>query len=217
MPSRSAQKPRPGSRADGDATRQQILETAGRLFAELGYDATTSKKICECSHCNVAAVNYHFGSRAELYTTILIESHRRLISMDTIRDITNSDLDAREKLARILDNLLEGIDATQWHSRLFFRELITPSPHLDTLIAQEALPKFTMVRALLGEITGLPPEDPRLTRCLLSTIAPNLFLLIANRSTLCKVFGNLWEDKQALKQHLKTFLFAGLDAIAEEP
>ena len=112
--------------------------------------------------------------------------------------------------------LLDGIDASQWHSRLFFRELITPSPHLDTLIAQEALPKFTLVRALLGDITGLPPEDPRLTRCLLSTIAPNLFLLIANRTTLCKVFGNLWEDKQALKQHLKTFLFAGLDAIAEE-
>ncbi|MCB1665192.1 MAG: CerR family C-terminal domain-containing protein [Pseudomonadales bacterium] len=206
--------PRPAGRSDGHATRAQILETAGQLFADLGFDATTSKNICESCGCNTAAVNYHFGSRAELYTTVLIESHRRLISLDTILDITHSNLDAREKLSRILDNLLEGIDASQWHSRLFFREIVTPSPFMDTLITQEAMPKFVLIRGLLSDITGLPADDPRITRCLLSTIAPNLMLLIANRDTVSKVFGNLWADKAALKQHLKTFLFAGLDAIS---
>ena len=31
------------------------------------------------------------------------------------------------------------------------------------------------------------------------------------RDNLCQVLGNIWEDKNALKAHLKSFLLAGLD------
>lgn len=202
------------TRADGDNTRQQIIETAGQLFADLGYMGTTSKLICEECGCNVAAVNYHFGSRDGLYSSVLIESHSRLIGFNTLLEISNSSDDSRAKLSRILDILVDGIDANQWHSRLFIREIMAPSVHIEAMINNEALPKLSLLKTLLSDITGLDPEDPQMSLTLLSTVAPCMLLLVGNRDNLSKVLGNFWEDKAALKIHLKRFLFAGLDHLA---
>jgi len=200
-------------RADGDNTRQQIIETAGQLFADLGYSGTTSKLICEECGCNVAAVNYHFGSRDGLYSCVLIESHRRLIGFNTLLDIANSRDDSRSKLGRIVDTLIDGIDANQWHSRLFIREIMAPSVLIDEMIRTEAMPKFAVLRSLISDITGIAPDDPAMSLTLVSAMAPCMLLLIGNRENMSKVLGNFWEDKAALKLHLKNFLFAGLDQL----
>lgn len=203
-------------RADGDNTRQQIIETAGQLFADLGYMGTTSKLICEECGCNVAAVNYHFGSRDGLYSSVLIESHSRLIGFNTLLEISNSSEDSRAKLSRIIDTLVDGIDANQWHSRLFIREIMAPSVHIEAMIKSEALPKLSLLKTLLSDITGLDPEDPQMSLTLLSTVAPCMLLLVGNRDNLSKILGNFWEDKAALKIHLKSFLFAGLDHLSAQ-
>lgn len=183
------------------------------MFADLGYGGTTSKLICQECGCNAAAVNYHFGSRDGLYSAVLIESHRRLIGFNTLLDISNSEDDSRTKLGRIIDTLIDGIDANQWHSRLFIREIMAPSVHIDAMIKSEALPKLSLLKTLVSDITGLDAEDPMMSLTLLSTIAPCMLLLIGNRDNLSKLFGNFWEDKAALKIHLKGFLFAGLDQL----
>lgn len=201
------------SRADGDNTRQQILETAGQLFADLGYGGTTSKLICEECGCNVAAVNYHFGSRDGLYSSVLVESHRRLIGLNTLLDITKSQDDPRVKLSRILDSLVDGVDSCQWHSRLFIREIMTPSVFIEEMIEKEALPKFSLIRVLISEITGIDESDPALSLAVLSAVGPCMLLLVGHRANMSRVIGQVWEDKAALKAHLKDFLFAGLDAM----
>ena len=200
------------ARADGDNTRQQIIEIAGQIFSEQGYQGTTSKQICEQCGCNIAAVNYHFGSRDGLYSEVLIESHRRFISMDALMDINNSGLDSRSKLARIIDALIDGIDFDHWHSRLFVREIMAPSEFIEGMLNAEAIPKFSIVRHLISDITGIDEKDSSMPLYLLSTIAPCFFLLAGNRATTSKVLGNFWQNKDALKAHLKAFLFAGLDA-----
>ncbi len=56
-------------------TRERILHTAERLFAEKGFDGTSIRDITTEAECNVAAVNYHFGGKDKLY----IETFRRLL------------------------------------------------------------------------------------------------------------------------------------------
>lgn len=75
---------------DGETTRARILETAGQLFAERGYADTTSKAICERARCNMAAVNYHFGSRDGLYLALLKEVHKHLVSLDYLARLAHS-------------------------------------------------------------------------------------------------------------------------------
>jgi AcrR family transcriptional regulator len=52
-------------------TRTQLLDAAERLFAERGYRGTSVRAITELAGANLAAVGYHFGSKAQLLTTVV--------------------------------------------------------------------------------------------------------------------------------------------------
>ena len=51
-------------------TRTQILDAAERLFAERGFRGTSVRAITDLAGANLAAVAYHFGSKAELLTAV---------------------------------------------------------------------------------------------------------------------------------------------------
>jgi AcrR family transcriptional regulator len=51
----------------GVNTKLKILRAAAREFAENGYRKTTIRTICQKAAVNVAAVNYHFSGKSELY------------------------------------------------------------------------------------------------------------------------------------------------------
>lgn len=202
--------------AHGDATRQHMLDVAGPLFAEYGYDATTSKRVCEAAGVNQAGVNYHFGGREGLYAAVLVEAHRRLLSREALADIAAGAGDARAKLGQVIDGLIGGMGREGWHLRVFMRELIAPSAALDAMLLDEVMPKLAIVNSLLAEATGLAADDPRLPRCFLSAFAPCIMLLVANKAVLSRVMADFWQDPAALACHLKTFALAGLAAIAAQ-
>lgn len=52
-------------------TRERLLESAERLFARHGYAGTSLRDITAEADANVAAVNYHFGSKEGLLTAVL--------------------------------------------------------------------------------------------------------------------------------------------------
>jgi AcrR family transcriptional regulator len=52
-------------------TRDRILETAEVLFATKGYEGTSLRDITDRAGVNVAAVNYHFGSKEGLLREVL--------------------------------------------------------------------------------------------------------------------------------------------------
>ena len=51
-------------------TRDRILESACRAFAERGFRETTISDICRAAQANIAAVNYYFGSKEKLYEAV---------------------------------------------------------------------------------------------------------------------------------------------------
>ena len=57
--------------AQAEQTRQQILETAQRLFAELGYDATSLQMIADEMGLTKAAVYYHFRAKSDILHAIM--------------------------------------------------------------------------------------------------------------------------------------------------
>ncbi|MGW8526937.1 MULTISPECIES: TetR/AcrR family transcriptional regulator [Nocardiopsidaceae] len=51
-------------------TRTQLLDAAEHLFAERGYRGTSVRAITDLAGANLAAVGYHFGSKAELMSAV---------------------------------------------------------------------------------------------------------------------------------------------------
>lgn len=56
-------------------TRQRLLDAAEKLFCRHGFEGTSVRDITAEAGCNIAAVNYYFGSKEKLYGEMF---HRRL-------------------------------------------------------------------------------------------------------------------------------------------
>jgi len=81
-----------GDSLPGDATRRRILETAERLFADHGLEGVSLRTIVTEARVNLAAVHYHFGSKAELFEEVFARRARVIT----------------EKRLRMLDACCEG-------------------------------------------------------------------------------------------------------------
>jgi AcrR family transcriptional regulator len=55
-------------------TKTALLQAAKRLVAERGYAGTSVRELAAVSGANIAAVNYHFGSREKLLDQAILES-----------------------------------------------------------------------------------------------------------------------------------------------
>src|ERR1700748_728379 len=55
-----------------DLTRHAILDAAERLYADRGFAAVTLRDIVAAANVNLAAVNYHFGSKDELIAELFV-------------------------------------------------------------------------------------------------------------------------------------------------
>src|SRR5687768_49574 len=71
--------------------KTRILDAAEELFMEHGFEATSLRQLTAAASVNLAAVNYHFGSKEELFQAVLT---RRLDPMNQER------IDLLEKLER---------------------------------------------------------------------------------------------------------------------
>ena len=52
-------------------TNGRLLAAATEVFADVGYRAATLREICRRGNANIAAVNYHFRDKEQLYMAVL--------------------------------------------------------------------------------------------------------------------------------------------------
>ncbi len=93
-------------------TKHQIIRAAESLFARQGYSGTSLREITEVAGVNIAAVNYHFGSKEKLLVEILDDIVVPITSRRTelLDEITPADRGARDLLAAFLRPDLEVIE-----------------------------------------------------------------------------------------------------------
>jgi AcrR family transcriptional regulator len=63
-------------------TKQKILDSAQHLFASQGFQATSLRSITKRAGVNIAAINYHFGSKEALLNAVI---ERHLIPLNKVR------------------------------------------------------------------------------------------------------------------------------------
>ncbi|MGE0145607.1 MAG: TetR/AcrR family transcriptional regulator [Planctomycetota bacterium] len=80
------------------STKTLILDVAERLFAEQGFAATSMRAITAAAGVNLAAVNYHFGSKEALLVAVF---DRRLMPVNQRRmDLLTTVLATAERESR---------------------------------------------------------------------------------------------------------------------
>jgi AcrR family transcriptional regulator len=206
------------SQPELEATRQRLIEAAGEVFAEIGYEAATVRRICDKAQANVAAVNYHFRDKMGLYTAVL-EQSLCLANYHDLREAAEGD--PEQAIARIVHVLTRRILATErgsWHVRIMAHEIARPTEALDRVVAQVTGPNYAVLRGVLARRLGLHPDDDAVRYC-----AHSIFAQIVHYAHARPVIARLWpefrvteERIEQVAQHITRFSIAGLRAIAND-
>lgn len=133
-------------RSGAAATKGRVLDAAETLFMEHGFEATSLRAITAAAEANLAAVNYHFGSKEELFEAVLT---RRLDPMNQRRValLTELERDAGERAvtsdrvlyAMILPALELARDPARGGSnflRLLGRAYADPAPFIRRFLSE---------------------------------------------------------------------------------
>ena len=67
------------SEAAEKTVQERLLDAAERLFAEHGFDGTSVRELAGAAECNVAAVNYYFGGKENLYVEVWRRMMKRMV------------------------------------------------------------------------------------------------------------------------------------------
>lgn len=152
--------------APGNETREFIVATAERLFAEQGVAAVSNRQVSEAAgQANNFAVGYHFGTKADLVLAIVRRhapsiEQRRAEMLAAIKG--SSDLrDWIGCLVRPTTAHLASLGSPSWYAR-FIAQVMT-DPAFRRIVVDEAVASASMQAIIEGVIRLRPvlPEEVR--------------------------------------------------------
>ncbi|MDD7972179.1 TetR/AcrR family transcriptional regulator [Roseinatronobacter alkalisoli] len=84
-------------------TRSKLIEAAAKLFSDNGFQAVSVREIAQAAGVNPALVNYHFGSKQQLFEEVI-----RIYAADNVADRMTRLAQERRRLGRLeLEDVVE--------------------------------------------------------------------------------------------------------------
>jgi AcrR family transcriptional regulator len=201
---------------DQRETRDRLLRTAERLFADRGFRNVTVREICRAARTNVASVNYHFRGKLGLYREVMQVAIRTMQELTAAARAAGEGKAADEKLRRYIDLFLRRLMAARDETfyRLLQSEMNDPTPVLDEVIERGFRPRIEYLSELLGEMIGCDPSDPRVLKCVAS-IQGQFAAYVPNpiAARLGFRFGETPDHIDQAASHIAEFALAGVHAI----
>jgi AcrR family transcriptional regulator len=205
-------------------TRERVLAAASELFAARGFHGTKMRDIAERAHVNLAAANYHFGSKEDLYLDVLREQFARINEMLTqrgaiLRDGLNRDQLVRllrERVAAMLELLLGPPPGL--HGTLMMREMLDPSEALPVIVDQFIAPHREAMEQIVSRLD--PTLDAEtVERCVFSIVG-QVFFYRTHLPVFLHHEGVEHVSSELLRgaaDHITTFSLGGMARLASTP
>ena len=205
-----------------DDAQARILDAAGPIFADKGFEGATVREICQSAGVNIAAVNYYFRDKERLYIEAVKSACRFQNEQFPFPEWpanTPAVVKLREFIRTMAERMLND-DQAEWCRELFLREMGHPTIACVELVNDHMQPTRDIVMAILAELL---PDVPVLKRMLigLSIVAQCVFYKVA-KPAVAQLVGeeaNRQLTAQLVADHVTQFTFAalGLDAPGAEP
>jgi len=151
-----------------DQTRSAILAAAERLYADRGFGDVTLRDIVAEANVNLAAVNYHFGSKdeliAELFVTRSLALNReRLQELRAAEDRGGGRAEITDILRALVGPTLRGClgpeNARSTAARFMIRVNIEAVPAIRRIRNREIDHLRKFIAAMRRSLPGLPDVE----------------------------------------------------------
>ena len=147
-------------------TRDRLIQAAIEIFAENGFDATTTRMLADKARVNLSAIPYYFRSKEGLYQAAVehiadVLGERLQPFVQRLADLSGKGLDRKTARSLIGEGLATmiavmcGDPDTLPFSKIIFREQMAPTAAFDLIyprIMERVLKAFaTLIAAATGE------------------------------------------------------------------
>ncbi len=160
------------STASGEAkvaTKQRLIEAAESLFADEGFEKVSVRDITQRANANVAAVNYHFGSREGLVEIVMARyispvNEERLARLEGLeRKAAGKPLVVEELIEAFVRPFVTQVRRSELSEKLFFKLMGRMFGEQCKLPASVEAEFFTLVnrfnKAFSKSLPGVPGEE----------------------------------------------------------
>lgn len=170
----------------GSDTKLRILDVAVQLFSHNGYRSTSIAAICEQAQVNVAAVNYYFHSKLELYIQVWKVALEREAYSNPADGGVSEDAPAQERLEGRIWSLIHRFvrpNAPSELAMLIIHELASPTdPAIDQLRFDAVQPPHAAMRALVRDMLGEAATDREVLYTTMGIVIPIVGLGLQQQS-----------------------------------
>lgn len=156
-------------RSDGQETRISLLEAASSVFAKKGYWETTNVDICEIAKTNTASVNYHFGSKEDLYIEAWKYSFEKSLNKYPLDGGIPKNASVEKRLrGRILSFMQRIADPESFDMDIIHKEMANPTGLLSETIEKTIEPTETGLKLIIMELLGVKSFTKQAEFCMMS-------------------------------------------------
>jgi AcrR family transcriptional regulator len=210
-------------RKDAIETRQRLLAAAARVFAAKGFWEATHSEICREARANTAAVNYHFGSKENLYVEAWKYSFERSVEAHPPDGGVPPEAPVRARLrGRVLAFMQRIADPDNYEIEIMHKEMANPTGLLTEAV-QQAIERMRQgLRAIVQELLGEGAAELQVSFCVMSLVGqcfgPMLHLrqVRLGRGTPPPIGPPFAFRVEELADHVTQFSLAGIRGIRAE-
>jgi AcrR family transcriptional regulator len=205
-------------REDTVRTCGKLLAAAGEIFAEKGFRDATIAEICLKAGTNIAAVNYHFGSKEALYREAWRHAFAQSIQTHPPDGGVADDATPEERLQGQVSALLNRI-ADRNNREVWFmqREFINPTGLLEEVMREEIRPLQQRTEKLVRELLGSQVTEEEVRFCELGIISqcinPMVMRNPSKEDDETHDGPSRIADIDAYARHVVTFSLAGIAVV----
>jgi AcrR family transcriptional regulator len=148
-----------------DDTQERLVDAAGRIFAEKGYDGATVRDICQLAAVNLAAVNYYFRDKEHLYIETVKSACQRQAEQFPLTEWpagTPPVAKLRDFIKALVSRMIDHPSLqSEWHRQLLLREMAQPTAACAEMVRDVIRPMADVLSAILLEFMPGLPERKR--------------------------------------------------------
>ena len=198
-------------------TRERLLLTASEVFAEKGYHEATIAEICQQAKTNIAAVNYHFQDKENLYLQAWRHAFQKDLKKHPADGSISEDESLEARLAGRIRSLIARIADPESH---FFaivnKEMARQTNVFAKMMEQEIKPQHQVMSQIISQLLGETANKQQLQFCHASIIGQCFHWLKiqqhkSNETMPCEMLK--LEGADLYTEHVITFSLAGIKAI----
>jgi len=202
---------------NGKTVQDKLIAAAEELFCGRGFNETSVRDIAAAAGCNVAAVNYYFGGKDNLYLEIwrrrlAFMRDSRLASIEKVMS-AGGEPQLEELLRSYANSFLEPLVGDSPHCRfinLMAREMIDPHLPREMFLTEMVGPVMTALsQALLRICPWLQETNVRLV--ILSLVGQLIHTVCAKEMFEESTYPGLPKiDLEEMVDHIVKFSAAGI-------